>query len=125
MEEERKVLIQGHGKDDVRKEARFPVDDPEGVLYQTDISGNAIAYAVSQNHIEVLDMISEGLIEGLVTGYWTPVGTVGQAPWWTWCAGRRSGPRQAPGEGRRSLDRPRLRACPAGCPPLSGDHLDW
>ena len=77
MSFEYKNLIQGHGKGGSRDSVRFPVDDPEGVLYQTDISGNAITYAVSQNHIEVLDLISEGMIDGLVSGYWTKSGNVG------------------------------------------------
>ena len=77
MDYEYKIQIQGHDKDEAAAQIRFPVDDPEGVLYQTDISGNAISYAVSQNHIEVLDLLSEGLIDGLVSGYWTPSGNAG------------------------------------------------
>lgn len=71
MDQEYKISIQGH------EGIRVPVDDPEGVLYQTDISGNAITYAVSQNHIEVLDMTSEGLIDGLVSGMWAYSGNAG------------------------------------------------
>lgn len=77
MDYEYKIQIQGHSKSDAQAQIRYPVDDPEGVLYQTDISGNAITYAVSQNHIEVLDMTSEGLIEGLVSGMWSFSGNAG------------------------------------------------
>ncbi len=79
MDDLYKIQIQGFGgKRGGRDSIRYPVDDPEGVLYQVDASGNSIQYAVSQNKIEVLDLVSEGIIDGLVTGYWNLSGNVGQ-----------------------------------------------
>lgn len=50
---------------------RLPVDDPEGISGQYDRQGNLITTgAITTSLTEVIDLISEGPIQGLVTGYW-------------------------------------------------------
>lgn len=56
---------------------RLPVDDPEGISGQYDRQGNLIPTgAVSTTLTEVIDLISEGEIHGLVTGYWVFSGNI-------------------------------------------------
>lgn len=57
---------------------RYPSDDPEGVTGQYDVNGNLInTGAFSLNKIEILDLISEGPIEGPVSGKYVFSGQVG------------------------------------------------
>lgn len=60
------------GKGGESARGRLPVDDPEGVTGQYDIDGKFInTGAVSLSYTEVLDLIGEGIINGLVSGQWT------------------------------------------------------
>lgn len=78
LEFENKFLIAGYN-DGGGGETRYPQDDPDGVTNQTDRSGNFIATgAVSLTEVEVLDAISEGEIEGLVTGNFVYSGNIGE-----------------------------------------------
>jgi len=57
---------------------RYPVDDPEGIIGQTGLNGEAInTGAVSAVRTEILDLISEGEINGLVSGTWLYSGSIG------------------------------------------------
>ena len=81
------LVIQGYGKDDIRDEIRYPVEDPEGIHTtshprdETDLTNQP--GAVSLTKIEVLDLIGEGEIEGLVDRETTYDGTIGQIGWTT------------------------------------------
>lgn len=79
---------------------RRPVEAKEGVLYQTGTGGNALTRAVSLTQIEVLDLISEGEIEGLVTGEYYFSGFVGEVGYRT---ATFSGYQIAPGTNARWL----------------------
>jgi hypothetical protein len=57
---------------------RYPSDDPEGIIGQTGLNGEVInTGAVSAVRTEILDLISEGEINGLVSGTWLYSGSVG------------------------------------------------
>ncbi len=59
-------------------EARYPSDDPEGAYYRRDRNGVLLPTgAISTVETEILDLVSEGPIEGLVTGYYKYEGTEG------------------------------------------------
>jgi hypothetical protein len=63
-------------------EQHYPVEYPvtDAVLGQYDANGNYLPKgALSLTEIEVLDLICEGEIQGLVTGYYPPTGTSGNA----------------------------------------------
>jgi len=55
----------------------------EGILLGTEYSGSSLVhiYVLSQNTIETLDLLSEGQIEGLVSGKWNFSGNLGQTGW--------------------------------------------
>ncbi len=55
-------------------------DVPEGIQFRSGVN-DITGLALSKNSVEVLDLISEGEIEGLVTGYYVYVGTVGHTGW--------------------------------------------
>lgn len=65
---------------------RYPSEAPEGIVDQT-INGSPVSGVLSITEIEVLDLISEGEIEGLVEGYYTfetqklQDGTLGNIGW--------------------------------------------
>ena len=81
MIDDYKLEIQGFKKSQDRQNVRYPVEEPEGV--------NTSAFprplpvttgspgAVSLTQIEVLDLVSEGPIEGPVSGEYKYVGTIG------------------------------------------------
>ncbi len=58
---------------------RYPVEDPEGILNQLD-SGNQVipGGALSNVQSEIVDLISEGEIDGLVTGSFIFKGVLGE-----------------------------------------------
>lgn len=74
-EEHNPFSIFGQGKKKKQK-ARTPVEAPEGI---TNVEGFERAVTVTQ--IQTLDMISEGEIDGLVTGEHTFSGTLGDIGW--------------------------------------------
>lgn len=68
----------GGSKGGTQNETRYPEDDPEGVIGQYDENGIPITTgAISVTKIETLDLISEGKIRGLVSGYYIYSGKLG------------------------------------------------
>ena len=54
-------------------------ESPEAVLNQFDEVGNPlISGALSKTEVEILDLVSEGEIEGLVSGEYTFLGNTGE-----------------------------------------------
>ena len=73
-----KYYIVGAGGGDGGEPPRYPIDDPEGIINQTGIDGNLIPTgAVAITRTEVIDLLSEGPINGLVSGYWNYSGQIG------------------------------------------------
>lgn len=74
-------LIRGAGPTPEQGKARNPKEAPEGVSGQYIESGSLnipLARAVSLTQIKVLDLISEGEIDGLVSGEYSYVGVAGE-----------------------------------------------
>ncbi len=75
----------------------MPVEAPEGIVFNLNPDYNGVYYsrenlvdknrddviAVSKTKIETIDLLSEGEIQGLVTGKWTRSGTLGNVGWTT------------------------------------------
>ena len=73
-----KYYIVGAGGGDDGAPPRYPIDDPEGIINQTGIDGNLIPTgAIAITRTEVIDLLSEGPINGLVSGYWNYSGQIG------------------------------------------------
>ncbi len=60
------------------QEPRYPVEVSEGIRGQTGVNGvNLVSGALSLSEVEILDLISEGTIEGLVSGEYVFSGNSG------------------------------------------------
>jgi hypothetical protein len=74
MEEEDKIFYQGAGRRRRQPQARDSIEIPEGVFGQNadpnDTSSESFDRAVSLTKIRTSDLLSEGEIQGLVTGYY-------------------------------------------------------
>jgi len=74
MEEEDKIFYQGAGRRRRQPQARDSIEIPEGVFNQNadpnDTSSESFDRAVSLTKIRTSDLLSEGEIQGLVTGYY-------------------------------------------------------
>ena len=77
----KKIQLQAFCNEPEQQQTRYPVEDPEGVNTSTfprDLTTVPPSTgAVSLTEIEVMDLISEGQIEGLVSGEYVPIGTLG------------------------------------------------
>jgi predicted phage tail protein len=74
MNEENRIIIAGYKGGG--SSTHTPVEGPEGVITGTDTTRK-----LSKTQIETLDILSEGEIQGLVTGEYLYTGIIGQIGW--------------------------------------------
>ena len=55
----------------------------EGILHRSGVDGEAATRVLSQNDIETLDLLSEGVVDGLSSGEWQFSGELGEIGWRT------------------------------------------
>ena len=78
-ENENRIVIAGYGGK--RGGARLPLEAPEGIYTGINIDEGSDELALSKTQIKVLDLISEGEIQGLATGTYNFSGYLGQIGW--------------------------------------------
>lgn len=84
INKEEEILIQGFLGGKKQKPPRYAVEDPEGVDTTEFPRAEPLKDtpgAVSLSEVEVIDLISEGEIDGLVEGTYEYVGTLGNLGW--------------------------------------------
>jgi hypothetical protein len=79
--EKNTIYLAGLGKKPKKETPRLPVETPEGIDTSQFPKTTTQPGAISLTEIEILDLLSEGPIDGLVSGEYTYVGTLGQTGW--------------------------------------------
>lgn len=73
-----KYYVVGAGGGGDGSPARYPQDDPEGIINQIGVDNKIInTGAIAVTRTEIIDLLSEGPINGLVSGYWNYSGQIG------------------------------------------------